>query len=89
MATSQDIFNINACVSCPMCSSEIPLPGGLRLPRQFSVPCPNCGSEKFTAWLRFTIERRTPHGVRRIFVQPKSRRSEGASWLRQQISVHE
>jgi len=46
MAPSQDIFNINACVSCPMCSSEIPLPGGLRLPRQFSVPCPNCEQRK-------------------------------------------
>ncbi len=46
MATSQDISKIDACVSCPMCSSEIPLPSGLRLPRQFSVPCPNCGQRK-------------------------------------------
>jgi hypothetical protein len=46
MAASPDISKIDACVSCPMCSSEIPLPSGLRLPRQFSVRCPNCGQRK-------------------------------------------
>jgi hypothetical protein len=32
-----------SCVSCPTCSFEIPVQGGLRMPRGFSVLCPNCG----------------------------------------------
>jgi hypothetical protein len=32
-----------SCVSCPTCSFEIPLQSGLRMPREFSVLCPNCG----------------------------------------------
>ena len=32
-----------ACVVCPACSREIPLAGTLRLSKEFSVPCPNCG----------------------------------------------
>ena len=34
---------IVSCVSCPTCSFEIPLQSGLRMPREFSVLCPNCG----------------------------------------------
>jgi hypothetical protein len=31
------------CVSCPTCSYEIPVQSTLRMPREFSVLCPNCG----------------------------------------------
>jgi hypothetical protein len=31
------------CVSCPTCSYEIPVQSTLRIPREFSVLCPNCG----------------------------------------------
>ena len=31
------------CVTCPACSCEIAVVGTLRLPREFSVLCPNCG----------------------------------------------
>jgi hypothetical protein len=34
------------CVSCPTCACEIPVQGALRLPREFSVKCPNCGWRK-------------------------------------------
>jgi hypothetical protein len=30
------------CVRCPACGFEIRLAGGLRLPPEFSVQCPNC-----------------------------------------------
>jgi DNA-directed RNA polymerase subunit RPC12/RpoP len=30
-------------VSCPTCSHEIPVQSTLRIPREFSVLCPNCG----------------------------------------------
>jgi len=32
-----------SCVTCPTCSGEIPVQSALRLPREFSVKCPNCG----------------------------------------------
>ena len=35
-----------SCVSCPKCSFEIPVLGARRLPREFSVLCPNCGWRK-------------------------------------------
>ena len=31
------------CVNCPKCSYEIPVHSTLRIPREFSVLCPNCG----------------------------------------------
>ena len=31
-----------SCVSCPTCSCEIPVHSALRMPREFSVQCPNC-----------------------------------------------
>jgi hypothetical protein len=31
-----------SCVSCPTCSCEIPVHSALRMPREFSVLCPNC-----------------------------------------------
>jgi hypothetical protein len=34
---------IVSCVSCPTCSCEIPVHSVLRMPREFSVLCPNCG----------------------------------------------
>jgi len=30
-------------VTCPTCSGEIPVQSALRLPREFSIKCPNCG----------------------------------------------
>jgi hypothetical protein len=35
-----------SCVSCPTCSCEIPVQSGLRMPREFSVKCPNCGGRR-------------------------------------------
>jgi ssDNA-binding Zn-finger/Zn-ribbon topoisomerase 1 len=32
-----------SCVSCPTCSFEIPVHSVLRMPREFSILCPNCG----------------------------------------------
>jgi hypothetical protein len=32
-----------SCVSCPTCACEIAVQSALRLPREFSVKCPNCG----------------------------------------------
>jgi hypothetical protein len=34
---------IVSCVSCPTCACEIPVQSVVRLPREFSVKCPNCG----------------------------------------------
>jgi hypothetical protein len=33
-------------VSCPTCRCEIPVQSAQRLPREFSVKCPNCGWRK-------------------------------------------
>jgi hypothetical protein len=35
-----------SCVRCPTCSCEIPVLNARRLPREFSVMCPNCGWRK-------------------------------------------
>jgi hypothetical protein len=35
-----------SCVRCPTCSCEIPVLNARRLPPEFSVLCPNCGSRK-------------------------------------------
>jgi hypothetical protein len=35
-----------SCVSCSTCSCEIPVQSGLRMPREFSVKCPNCGERR-------------------------------------------
>ena len=35
-----------SCVSCQTCSCEIPVLSARRLPREFSVLCPNCGWRK-------------------------------------------
>lgn len=46
MAVFRKIVNPDAgvsCVTCPTCSCEIPVQSALRLPREFSVKCPNCG----------------------------------------------
>ena len=32
-----------SCVKCPTCSYEIRVHSAVRLPREFSVKCPNCG----------------------------------------------
>ena len=34
---------IVSCVSCPTCACEISVQSAVRLPREFSVKCPNCG----------------------------------------------
>ena len=49
MAVFRKIVTADAglsCVSCPTCSCEIPVHSALRLPREFSVKCPNCGWRK-------------------------------------------
>ena len=46
MAVFRKIVNPDAglsCVSCPTCSREIPVHSAVRLAREFSVKCPNCG----------------------------------------------
>ena len=43
MATSRKSLHADTSVNCPICSFEIAIPGGLGLPREFSVLCPNCG----------------------------------------------
>jgi hypothetical protein len=46
VAVFRKILNPDAgvsCVTCPTCSCEIPVQSALRLPREFSVKCPNCG----------------------------------------------
>ena len=40
IATHDAVVN---CVSCLTCSYEIPVQSELRMPREFSVKCPNCG----------------------------------------------
>jgi plasmid rolling circle replication initiator protein Rep len=40
VVTPEPVVN---CVSCPTCSYEIPVQSTLRIPREFSVLCPNCG----------------------------------------------
>jgi transcription elongation factor Elf1 len=40
------IIKADTCVTCPICSREIIVLSAARLPRQFSVPCPNCGWRK-------------------------------------------
>jgi hypothetical protein len=41
--TTDAIVSCVSCVSCPTCSCEIPVHSALRMPREFSVQCPNCG----------------------------------------------
>jgi hypothetical protein len=41
------MLKAETCVSCPACSYEIPVLSAVSSPREFSVPCPNCGSRKF------------------------------------------
>jgi hypothetical protein len=43
MAVFQKEPKARSCVTCPTCSCEIPLVCELRLPTEFSVPCPGCG----------------------------------------------
>jgi hypothetical protein len=44
MAVFRKIVNASVtCVTCPTCSCEIPLLSAVRLPREFSIKCPNCG----------------------------------------------
>ena len=49
MAVFREIADTGAslsCVSCPTCSCEIPVQAALRMPREFSVLCPNCGRRR-------------------------------------------
>jgi hypothetical protein len=46
VATFQRDQKTRTCVNCPACSYEIRLVSPLRLPGEFSVPCPNCGLRK-------------------------------------------
>jgi hypothetical protein len=46
VAVFRKIANTGAsvsCVSCPRCACEIPVQAALRMPREISVLCPNCG----------------------------------------------
>jgi len=86
-----------SCVSCPKCSFEIPVIGAGRLPREFSVSCPNCGwrKEHQSAELHSAKQdweqNREPKSVqfgkrnepKDIFIEPKAARNGLVSWLLQ------
>ena len=40
------IIKADTCVTCPTCTREITVLSAARLPRVFSVLCPNCGWRK-------------------------------------------
>ena len=78
-------------VSCPMCSCEISVLRG-RLPREFSVLCPNCGSRKEYLLGELhdakrdveTIHARAVQfGKMKMPIQSKSRLTKWSSWLLQ------
>ncbi len=46
MRVAQDKRMPASAVTCPNCGTVIPLEKQDRLPDQFSVPCPKCGSRK-------------------------------------------
>ena len=86
-----------SCVSCPKCSFEIPVQGAGRLPREFSVLCPNCGWRKEHQpaelhgakqdWEQIRESKRTQFGKKNetkdIFVEPKAPPKGFVSWLLQ------
>ena len=88
-----------SCVSCPTCAREIPVQSAARLPREFSVLCPNCGrrEEHQLAGLHGAKpEEESIHGLRNsqfgkrngkksenILIQPKTRLDEFTAWLLQ------
>jgi len=77
-------------VSCPTCAREIPVMGTSRLPRDFSVLCPNCGRRKVYQLAEVHDLKRdaeTPQASGRIqfgkknWMEPKSKLNTWASWL--------
>jgi|HubBroStandDraft_5_1064220.scaffolds.fasta_scaffold21681_4 predicted RNA-binding Zn-ribbon protein involved in translation (DUF1610 family) len=40
------VVGTDGCVTCPTCGREISVLKTATLPREFSVPCPNCGARK-------------------------------------------
>ena len=91
MATSRKVPQTDTCVRCPTCSWEIPLRGALRLPQEYSVPCPNCGRRNIYQSAEAHVPRLDAEGTKtsgRIIqfgtkkaMQPKSWLNEWASWL--------
>jgi hypothetical protein len=91
VATSRKIFHADSCVSCPTCSCEIPVLGAIRLPREFSVLCPNCGLRRvYQATELHDAKQDTEetHKSRRIqFGKKKDKTSGGPkSWLSESMS---
>jgi DNA-directed RNA polymerase subunit RPC12/RpoP len=43
VATSRKAPKADSSVRCPICSFDIAILGGLRLPQEFSLLCPKCG----------------------------------------------
>jgi hypothetical protein len=98
VAVFRKIVITDACVRCPTCSCEIPVLGARRLPREFSVPCPNCGRRnqhqsdelhdaKRDAEPTLSFES-SQFGSKNICIQdicaqPKSRLNQWVSWLLQ------
>jgi len=88
-----------SCVSCSTCSFEIPVPSAQRLPREFSVLCPNCGwrreylstdlhdarqdAEPPRQFPRIPFGKRHEKKEEKIFIQPKTRLNQLTSWLLQ------
>jgi hypothetical protein len=84
-------------VSCPKCSFEIPVLSAGRLPREFSVLCPNCGWRKEHQsaelhrakqdWEQNPEAKRAQFGKKNepkdIVIEPKASRNGLVSWLLQ------
>jgi hypothetical protein len=88
-----------SCVRCPTCSCEIPVLNARRLPREFSVLCPNCGrreehqlaglhgakreEESIHELRNSQFGKRNGEKSENILIQPKTRLNELTSWLLQ------
>jgi hypothetical protein len=99
VAVFRKIVNAGAsCVSCPTCSGEIPVQSALRMPREFSVKCPNCGerreyqsAELHDAKPEAGSPRECPRiqfgrkneKKKDIFIQPETRLNQLVAWLLQ------
>ena len=97
MAVFRKIVNAGvSCVTCPTCSGEIPVQIALRLPREFSVKCPNCGwrreyqsaglhdakpgAESRREFPEFNLARRTQRRSRRRRIFSFSRKPGCINW---------
>jgi orotidine-5'-phosphate decarboxylase len=69
VATIRNDIKPDTCVSCPVCSCEIPVLNTKSLPREFSVLCPGCGARKLYHLAQAHDQKEEP-----IAAQPSSQR---------------